>query len=65
MAESQNGMEAQLPVAGGGAGEEQPVPCHHLILHRILIVGQPHYQCGACDVIFDVPQAYTIVVREG
>ena len=47
------------------APSQQPVPCHRLILHRILIVGQPHYQCGACDAIFDVPQAYTIVVREG
>ena len=44
---------------------DAPVPCHHLILHRILMAGQPYYQCRACCAIFDVPQAYTIVVREG
>jgi hypothetical protein len=44
------------------APSSQPVPCHHLILHRILMAGQPYYQCRACCAIFDVPQAYTIVM---
>jgi hypothetical protein len=38
-------------------------PCRHLTLHRILIVGQPFYKCGACDKNFEVPQLHTIVVE--
>lgn len=52
------------------AGEVQPSSggvvvesCHHLTLHRILILGIPHYQCGACDKIFNVPELFVITVE--